>query len=394
MIDAIAAGHVCVDITPQITDAATAASASFLAPGRLTEVGGAIIAPGGAVSNTGLAMHVLGLEVRLVARVGDDVIADITRQLLAARGERLVDGLTVARGEPSSYTVVISAPGFDRTFLHCTGTNDTFGHEDISPALLDQARLLHFGYPTLMRRMYAEGEELAAIYELGKAHGVTTSLDLAMPDPTRASGKADWRTILGRALPRVDLFLPSVEELLFMLRRERYEALLSSAGPAGMLDALTPDDLSDLGGQALDLGAQVVVIKCGHRGIYARSAPVLRAMGRGAPAEPAGWAGRELWAPCFRPKFVNAVGAGDSAIAGCLTGLLRGQSLAGAVTSAVATGAYNCEAPDTNSGLRGWEETQARIRVGWERSDAGVRDARWRWDSALGLLLGPNDSAR
>ena len=392
MIDAVAAGHLCVDIMPQITDPSTAASDNFLAPGRLTEVGRAIVSPGGAVSNTGLAMHILGLEVRLVARVGDDVIADLTRQLLSARGARLVEALTVACGEPSSYTVVISAPGFDRAFMHCTGTNDTFGHEDISPALLDRSRLLHFGYPTLMRRMYSDGgEELAAIYRLGKAHGVTTSLDFAMPDPTRASGKADWPTILRRTLPMVDLFLPSVEELLFMLNRERYVALISSVGAARMLDALTVDDVADLGARALELGAQIIVIKCGHRGMYVRSADRLHDVGRGAPADASAWQGRELWAPCFKPKFVNAVGAGDSAIAGFLTGLLRGQSLAGALTSSVATGACNCEAADTTSGLLSWDETQARISAGWARTDAGITDTRWQWDPGEAVFRGPHD---
>ena len=82
MIDAIAAGHLCVDIMPQISDPSTAASGNFLSPGRLTEMGGAIVSPGGSVSNTGQAMHVLGLDVRLVARVGDDLFGDLLMGLV------------------------------------------------------------------------------------------------------------------------------------------------------------------------------------------------------------------------------------------------------------------------------------------------------------------------
>ena len=391
MIDAIVAGHLCVDIMPQITDPSTAASENFLAPGRLTEVGAAILSPGGSVSNTGLSMHVLGLDVRLVGRIGDDVMGNVARQLLSSRGPHLGEGLTVAHGEPSSYTIVISAPGFDRTFLHCTGTNNTFGHEDISPALLDQARLLHFGYPTLVRRMYAEEEELATLYRLGKAHGVTTSLDFAMPDPTRASGKADWPAILSRTLPYVDLFLPSVEELLIMLNRRLYDHLINSVGAAGMLDALTVEDVADLAARALALGTQIMVIKCGHRGIYVRSQASLHDMGRGTPRCLAEWAGREIWSPCFGVKVVNAVGAGDAAIAGFITGMLSGQTLAQAVTSAVAVGACNCEAADSTSGLRSWAETQARIQSGWPRMDAGIQSAGWVWDREEGLFRGPHD---
>jgi sugar/nucleoside kinase (ribokinase family) len=394
MVDAILAGHLCVDIIPQIADAATAASDSFLAPGRLTEVGGALLSPGGCVSNTGLALRKLGLDVRLVARIGDDGIGRLTRDVLAARDPVLTSGLATAHGEPSSYTIVISPPGIDRTFLHCPGTNNTFGPEDIAPDLLRQTRLFHFGYPPLMRRMYASGgAELQAVLQLARAHGATTSLDMAMPDPTRPSGQADWVAILGRALPNVDIFLPSVEELLYMLQRERFEALQGAARQSPMVDALTPDDIVALGAQAMRLGASVLVLKLGHRGVYVRTATDVSSLARGraAPHDIAAWAGRELWAPCFRVQVVSTAGSGDATISGFLAGLLRGQSLEAATTSAVAVGACNVEAADTTSGIRPWDETQARIARGWPRLDAHLEAPGWDWDERVALWHGPGD---
>jgi len=397
MIDAIAAGHLCVDIIPQITDEATAASDNFLAPGRLTEVGGAILSTGGSVSNTGIAMHRLGLNVRLLARIGDDFIANLTRDILAARDPKFAEELAVGHGEPSSYTVVISPPGIDRTFLHCPGTNNTFGPEDVSPELLNQARLFHFGYPPLMRRMYADsGIELSTIFREAKANGVTTSMDMAMPDPTRPAGKADWPMILKRALPYVDLFLPSVEELLYMLRRERFDELRRTVGPARMVDTLTPDEISSLAEETLALGTKILGIKFGHRGLYLRTADHLENIGRGGPLSDS-WLGRELWAPCFRVNVVNTVGSGDSTIAGFLAGLLKGLGAVQTATSAVAVGACNVEASDSTSGVRPWEETQARIRAGWDRLDTHIEEqatggaGRWRWDSDLGIYVGPHD---
>ena len=134
MIDVIVAGHLCVDIIPQIPKVSTR-SDDFLAPGRLAEVGAALLSTGGSVSNTGLALHRLGLDVRLLARIGDDFIANLIRDILRAHGEGLADHLSVAHDEPSSYTIVINPPGVDRSFLHCPGTNNTFGPEDISPDL-------------------------------------------------------------------------------------------------------------------------------------------------------------------------------------------------------------------------------------------------------------------
>ncbi|MHB0858231.1 MAG: carbohydrate kinase family protein [Anaerolineae bacterium] len=392
MIDAIVAGHLCVDIIPEISDGATAASEHFLAPGRLTEVGRALLSTGGAVSNTGLSMFKLGLDVRLVARIGDDVIAGVTRDILKAISPHLTEELSIGQGEPSSYTIVINPPGIDRTFLHCTGTNDTFGSEDLSPELLAQARLFHFGYPPLMRRMYADGgDELGALLQKAKASGVTTSLDMAMPDPTRPSGRADWRRILSLALPHVDVFVPSFEELLYMLRRERYDELGRVAGQAGMLDAVEPDEIASLAEETLSLGARVLTIKLGHRGMYVRSASALGEMGRGAPADLANWSGRELWTPCFQVQVVGTVGAGDSTIAGFLAGLLRGQTIEDAATSAVAVGACNVEAADAYSGVRGWDETQSRVRAGWARRDAGIRAQGWTWDAARQVWRGPRD---
>ena len=92
----------------------------------------------------------------------------------------------------------------------------------------------------------------------------------------------------------------------------------------------------------LDWGAGIVVLKLGARGLY------LRIGARGIAALPgAGWRERELWAPCFVPEpLVGTTGAGDATIAGFLAGVLRGQPVEAALTSAVAVGACNVEAAD------------------------------------------------
>jgi sugar/nucleoside kinase (ribokinase family) len=152
MYDALVAGHLCVDISP-IIDTETAHSAVFLAPGRLSEVGEAIFSTGGAVSNTGQALFKLGMSVNLAARVGDDAIAGLIRNILGRFNPAFSAMPGVGQGEPSSYTLVIAPPGIDRTFLHCPGTNNTFGSEDIKDEALVEGRLFHFGYPPLMPTM-------------------------------------------------------------------------------------------------------------------------------------------------------------------------------------------------------------------------------------------------
>ncbi len=390
MFDALVAGHLCVDIIPEIPPA-SAQSDSFLAPGRLTEVGPAVISTGGAVSNTGLALHKLGLDVRLLGRIGDDHVGQLPHHILEARSEKLVQDLVIAQGEGGSYTLVINPPGVDRTFLHYPGPNDTFEPDDIPPTLLDQAKLFHFGYPPAMRRMYVDGgRALSTIFRDAKEHGATTSLDMAMPDPARPSGKAAWRSILAHTLPYVDIFAPNIEELLYMLDKDAYDELVASVGQSGLIDALTPERVASLAREALSLGAKIVALKLGHRGLYIQSGGTLKNLGRGGPSSPKGWQECELWAPCFKVEVVGTVGAGDTTIAGFLSGLLRGQTPEDAATSAVAVGACNVETADATSGVRSWDATRARIRAGWPRLETHVDAQGWNWDAEKGIWRGPH----
>lgn len=52
--------------------------------------------------------------------------------------------------------------------------------------------------------------------------GLTTSLDLVAVDPDSEAAGMDWARILERVLPYVDFFVPSIEELGYMLDRPLY----------------------------------------------------------------------------------------------------------------------------------------------------------------------------
>jgi sugar/nucleoside kinase (ribokinase family) len=285
-------------------------------------------------------------------------------------------------GLTTSYSVIISPPGQDRFFLHHPGANDAFGVQDLDVSLLSQAALFHFGYPPVMRRMYADGgAQLAELFRRAKSTGATTSLDMSLPDPSSESGQANWAGILRQALPNVDIFLPSFEEILYMLRRDLYDRLDREASGRPILLASNPDLLDELSAELIGMGAKIVVIKLGERGLYLRaaSAESLQNMGRAAPQDPSAWAAQRLWAPCFRVGVVGTTGSGDATIAGFLSALLRGLSPGQALTAAVAVGACNVEAADALSGLRSWEDTLARIAAGWERLPLVLQHPGWRW---------------
>ena len=370
---AVVAGHICLDIIPDIPPLDLQSS---LKPGALIEIGAAVLSTGGPVSNTGRNLHTLGIKTWLMGKVGDDAFGHIILDLIRAQDPDLTRGMIVVPGEVSSYSLVISPQGMDRAFLHCAGANHTFSADDVEYEILRRARLFHFGYPPVMERMYAnDGEQLEVMFRRAKATGVITSLDMSMPDPQGPSGRVNWRKVLARTLPYVDVFLPSLDELLVLLGRA------ASPSPA---DAI----VSQVAEEMLALGAGIVMLKLGQRGLY------LRIGERGVTDLPdPAWHNRELWAPCFQPEpLVGTTGAGDATIAGFLAGMLRGQTVEAALTSAVAVGACNVEAADALSGVRPWDETQARIAAGWARQPLTIDAPGWVWHERLALWAGPHDA--
>ncbi|RKP49916.1 carbohydrate kinase family protein [Cohnella endophytica] len=380
--EVIVAGHICLDIIPKLTERKEGVETLFI-PGKLVNVGPAVIATGGAVSNTGIALHRLGSRVRLMGKIGDDPFGRTIVQVLNGYDPSLAEGMIVAPGEHSSYTMVISPPNVDRIFLHSTGANDTYTVDDVNSEHLQGARLFHFGYPPLMRRMYEEGgEELAKLLQAVKNEGLTVSLDLAMPDPESEAGRADWRSILERALPYTDVFLPSFEEIVYMLHRDRYEQWLKMSPKGDLLPYADGELLRELSEELLAMGAAIVAVKLGEHGLYVRTtadAERLAAMGACAPIEDgaANWLARELLATCFKVDVVGTTGAGDCTIAGFLSGLLAGHALEETLQTAVGVGACNVEKADAASGIPTLDEVKSRMASGWTKRKLSISLPGW-----------------
>ncbi len=388
--DAVVAGHICLDVIPDLSGTPAGTFQRTFAPGRLVEVGPIAFSTGGPVSNTGLALNKLGVRTLLMGKVGDDAFGHTIRDMVAAYDPHLADGMVVDAAARTSYTVVINPPQIDRIFLHFAGANDTFTSSDVRYDVLHQVRLMHFGYPPIMRQMYSHnGAELAAIFRQAKATGVTTSLDMSLPPPNTDSGRSDWRAILTATLPNVDVFLPSGEEVLFMLRRQTYDELWAAAGH-DVLSAITPELLTSVSDEILEMGVKVLGIKLGHHGFYLRtgSEAAVASLGRAAPPHAGAWANQEMWAPAFRANEVGATGSGDSSIAGFLAALLAGLPPAQTLTAATAVGACNVEAADALSGIRSWEATWQRINAGWPKHELALQAPGWRWDDRQRLWLG------
>ncbi len=385
----IVAGHICLDVTPKFLSPRGMPMSQLFVPGKLINMGEVNISSGGPVSNTGIALQKMGIKTKLMGKVGDDLFGNGLVGLLKEQNNH--DGMIVMEGEQTSYTIVIVPPGVDRIFLHNPGANNTFVADDLDYDFIKNAELFHFGYPPLMQNMFRnEGQQLAEAFQRVKGLGVTTSLDMSIPDRNSESGQTDWDKVLEKTLPHVDLFLPSYEEIMYMIARDKFEQMGGNSNPHDLLEHFDPGLLSVLSDKLLNYGAKIVVIKCGEKGFYIRTAEKekLLTIGKTKPADLDNWADREIHEESYYVKEIaSATGSGDSSIAGFLSSYLNGLTIEQSVKMACAVGAQNITRFDALSGIQDWNYTKdfvfnapAKNKLDLSTSGWKYKDGNQQWE--------------
>lgn len=360
------AGHISLDITPEFRNSPTQKFSKVLQQGKLTNVGTAQMTLGGAVSNTGLALHKLGADVVLTAKIGTDMFGDIISKKLESHGCPM--HLIRDENGETSYTIVIAPKGSDRAFLHDSGSNHTFCTEDLNWEEIKKVDYFHFGYPTLMRRFYEnEGEELLNLYRTLKEFGITTSLDLTAVDPESEAGKCNWEKILRKVLPYVDFFVPSIEELGYMIDQKRYQKWQDIAEGEDIVSILSlKNDVRPLAEKVLSFGCRAILLKCGAAGMYLKTSGKEKILQADPDLE--GWEDIEIFEDSFVPdRILSGTGAGDTSIGAFLYAAMQGCTPKESVEYAAATGACCVSTYDTISGLKSFPELREKIQKGWEK---------------------------
>ena len=82
------------------------------------------------------------------------------------------------------------------------------------------------------------------------------------------------------------------------------------------------------------------------------------------------WADKEGFEKSYVPeRLLSGTGAGDTSIAAFLTAILDGYSPEQTMHLAAATGASCVAAYDALSGLKTFDELEAKIAAGWKKND-------------------------
>jgi len=199
------------------------------------------------------------------------------------------------------------------------GANARFDGARVQP---DATDLVHLGYPALLPLLHADcGSRLRDLLARVRQAGTTTSLDLSFVTPGSPAAEVDWRLLLQRTAPLVDVLSPSVDDLVSAL---------------GVASPTSVSEVRELGRVLLGLGSAVVLLTNGEQGMHLFTAgrDRLSRAGRCLSERAEAWADRELYLPASASGPLATTGAGDAATAGLLFGVLAGSDADEAATIA------------------------------------------------------------
>ena len=287
--DCIVCGSCVVDVLVRPVDLSKPIGGGRLVPSDPMQ-----LATGGIVSNSGVALARLGMKPAAFTYVGSDDWADVIRQRYESEGLDAQHLLT-HESEPTSTTVVLIDEGGERTFLHAVGAPKKLDKRAFldNLELFQRSRSMLLGYYPLLPNLIGDMPE---VLQAIRSSGCLTALD--------AAGDGGTLSDLAPVLPQLDVYVPSLGEAQHQTGLEDPRQILQAfrtAGAPGLLGVKLGEQgalLSPVEGEYLDIAAVA------------------------APGE-----------------VVDTTGAGDSFLAGLLTGLLRGLPLEDSGRLAAAVGA-------------------------------------------------------
>ncbi len=364
------AGTMDLDIVPVFKWQETRPLSEIVVPGHVIENSKLTVNAGGCVSNTGLGLVKLGMDVRLMGKAGRDAFGDILVDLLAEHAS--TEHIIRSEDSLTSTSLVLTFPGHDRIFVYASNSEDSFTLDDLDFDKISKCTLFHFGYPNNFKYLCSnKGEKCIEMFKRVNRFDTVTSLDMSMVD-TKAPDQPDWESMVRGLMPYVDMFEPSIEEISYFIDNQGYDKLLQSTKDSGkdITEVVTQEYIHGLAQKLISWGAGIVLIKCGAKGIYMLCSDEERMKGISSKLgrDMTGWSNVSHFEQAYKPdKFCAATGAGDISIAGFIAAIVRGYGWERCMQLAAATGAMCVTTYDTTSAVCRLEEIDAKIERGWEK---------------------------
>jgi sugar/nucleoside kinase (ribokinase family) len=262
-----------------------------------------VVQNGGDCLNTAIGLKKLGNDVSFSGLVGNDILGAYLRDVIQSHGIEIRDLHITDKTGTGSAIVLINSKG-ERVFLYYGGTNDLFSFADINLEIIKEVQIVHVGGTFILPRF--DGEGAAKLFALAQKNGKVTTMDNTW-DTT-----GNWLKTIEPCLPYLDFYMPSDNEA----------------------EKITGENKPDLMAQFLiNKGVKNVIIKLGKKGCYVHAF------------------GEEFYHPAYDVPVVDTTGAGDSFVAGILTGLVRGWNIHKAVDFASAVSAFCIQKLGATAGI-------------------------------------------
>ncbi len=284
---------------------------------------------GGSAANTAVVLSKFGLEASVLARVGQDALAELALSDLRQTG---VDLSLVQRDAEAQTGLIFAAvtPDGERTFFSCRGANVNTALHSAAEERIRGARLLHVSGYALVESPQRE-TALRAI-ELAHDSGTAVSVDLGVEVMTKR------REDVIKVLSRASTVFPNLAVAQWLTGRDTARESVKVL---------------------LGLGPELVGLKLREKGCLMGSAEGIRAL------------------PAFEVDPVDDTGAGDSFDAGLILGWVAGLGLRECGILGNALGALATRVTGAGSSLAGPEEALSFLE---ER----LKDAGWQdWEEEL-----------
>ena len=308
-MDVATLGIVCADVMVRPIE-------SFPERGKLSHVPQLEIHLGGLAGVTATVLSQLGAKSAFIGCTGTDGFGDYLMGVMKSQG---VDVSRVRRTSEcgSSATVVLVSNDGERTFIHHMGANRLVSEQDVDFDFVSQARVLHWGGPSVNPGL--DGEPIGRVLEQARGRGMVTSMD------TCFDGQGKWFQLIKHALPHLDIVMSSLEEARHYTGKKE------------------PDEIADF---YRSFGVETVLVKLGADGVFAKNSTEQHRL------------------PAHNVKVVDTTGAGDAACGGFLYGYVQGWGLLDCAKLANAVGGLTVQRMGGAEAVRSLEQVKAFMEDG------------------------------
>jgi ribokinase len=274
---------------------------------RMPERGETIAAPkfrmgfGGKGANQAVAAAMLGADVRMVTKVGDDMFGPNTIENLRRHGIQ-TDFVETVSGKSSGVAPIFVEPDSSNSILIIKGAN-----EDLSPSDVDRAKSTIAESDIVIMQLEVRLETIYHTIELCRELNVPVLLNPAPADP-----RLDLEKIR-----TVDFFIPNETELKILTN----------------MPVKTTDEITKAAGYLRDQGIKNIIVTMGERGALILDDSVARVI------HP------------YKVASIDSTGAGDAFVGCFATYFVESGDLDVAISMANRYAALSTTRPGTQSSL-------------------------------------------